>query len=81
MIPSMVVSYLSLKNPRCVAWYLDFSSCSIANDLSGGLNFRFARALTSFLASLVMWRKCSLKSSMGLMWNPSIFLICLVIGI
>jgi hypothetical protein len=38
-IPSMVVSCLSLKTPRCVAWYLDFSSCSIANDLSGGLIF------------------------------------------
>ena len=35
-IPSMVVSCLSLNTPRCVAWYLDFSSCSIANDLSGG---------------------------------------------
>ena len=80
-IPSMVVSCVSLKTSKCVAWYLDFSSCSIANDLSGGLSFRFARALTSFLTSLVMWRKCSLKSSIGLMWNPSIFLICLVIGI
>ena len=71
-IPSMVVSCLSLNTPRCVAWYLDFSSCSIANDLSGGLIFYFARALASFLTSLVMWRKCSLKSNMGLMWTPSI---------
>jgi hypothetical protein len=31
-----------------VAWYLDFRSCSIANDLSEGLSFRFARALASF---------------------------------
>ena len=31
-----------------MAWYLDFSSCSIANDLSGELSFRFARALASF---------------------------------
>ena len=38
-IPSMVVSCLSLNTPRCVAWYLDFSSCSIANDLSVGLVF------------------------------------------
>jgi hypothetical protein len=28
--------------------------------------------LASFLTSFVMWRKCSLKSSMGLMWTPSI---------
>ena len=35
-IPSMVVSCLSLKTIRCVAWYFDFSSCSIADDLSGG---------------------------------------------
>ena len=72
-IPSMVLSCLSLNTPRCVAWYLDFRSCSIANVLSGGLSFRFASALASFLTSLVMWRKCSLKSSMGLMWTPSIF--------
>ena len=48
MIPSLVVSCFSLSTPRCVAWYLDFSSCSIAIDLSGGLSFRFARALASF---------------------------------
>ena len=42
-IPSMVVSCLSLNTPRCVAWYLDFSSCSIASDLRGWLCFRFAR--------------------------------------
>jgi hypothetical protein len=28
--------------------------------------------LASFLTSLVMWRKCSLKSNMRLMWTPSI---------
>jgi len=71
-IPSMVVSCLSLNTPRCVACYLDFNSCSIANDFRGGLSSRFARALASFLTSLMMWRKCFLKSSMGLMWNPSI---------
>ncbi len=41
-------------------------------DLSGGLSFLLAMALASFLTSLVMRRKCSLKSSMGLMWTPSI---------
>jgi hypothetical protein len=71
-IPSMVVSCLSLNTLRCVVWYLDFRSCSIANVLSGGLSFRFASALARFSTSLVMWRKCYLKSSMGLMWTPSI---------
>ena len=47
-IPSMAVSCFSLNTPRCVAWYLDFSSCSIAIDLSEGMSFRFARALASF---------------------------------
>ena len=46
--PSMVVSCLSLNTPRCVAWNLDFSSCSISIDLSEGPSFLFARALTSF---------------------------------
>ena len=64
----------SLNTPRCVAWYLDFSSCSIAIDLSEGLTFWFARALASCLTSLVIWRKCSRKSSMRLMWTPSVLL-------
>jgi len=36
-IPSMVVSCLLLDAPSCVAWYLDFSSCSIASYLRGVL--------------------------------------------
>jgi hypothetical protein len=40
-IPSMVVSCLSFNTPRCVAWYLDFSSCSIAKVLSGGAKSSF----------------------------------------
>ena len=71
-IPSMVVSCLSLNTPRCVAWYLDFSSCSIASHMRGGLSLHFARALPSFLISLLMWWKYSRKSSVGLMWTPSI---------
>jgi len=71
-ISSMIVSCLSLSTPRCVAWYLDFSSCSIAIDLSEGLSFCFARALASLFTSLVMWRKCSRKSNLGLIWTPSI---------
>ena len=50
-IPSMVVSCLSLNTPRCVAWYLDFSSCSIAKVLSEGLSFLFARNLASVTAT------------------------------
>ena len=80
-IPSMVVSCLLLNTPRCVAWYLDFSSCSIAIYLSGGLSFIFARALASFLTSLVMRRKCSLKSNMGLMWTPSMLYDLFGVGI
>ncbi len=48
IIPSMVMSCLLLNTPRCVAWYLDFNSYSIAIDLRGGLSLRFARALASF---------------------------------
>ncbi len=47
-MPSIVVSCLSLSTLRCVAWYLDLRSCSIASVLRGGLNLRFARALASF---------------------------------
>ena len=68
----MVVSCLSLDTPKCVAWDLDFGSWSIAIDLRGGLRLRFARILASFFTSLVLWRKCSRKFSMGLMWTPSI---------
>ena len=71
-MPSTVVSCLLLNTPRCVAWYSDFSNCSMAIDLRGGLSLRFARALANFLTSLVMWRKCSRKSNMGMMWTPSI---------
>ena len=34
--PSMVVSGLSLNTPRCVAWYLEFRSCSIAKSFEWG---------------------------------------------
>ncbi len=71
-IPSMVVCCLSLNTPRCVAWYLDFNSCSIAVDLREGLLLRFAMVFASSLTSLVICRKCSRKSSMGFMWTPSI---------
>ena len=51
-IPSMVISCLSLNTPRCVAWYFDFSICSIASVLREELSLRFARAFASFLTSL-----------------------------
>jgi hypothetical protein len=47
-MPSIFVSCLSLNIPRCVAWYLDLSSCSMASVLSGGLSLRLARAFASF---------------------------------
>ncbi len=47
-MPSIVVRCPSLNTPRCVAWYLDLRSCSIASVLSGGLSLRFARALAIF---------------------------------
>jgi len=72
MIPYMVVSCLSFNTQRCVAWYLNFISCSIAIYLRGGLRLRCARVLASFLTSLAIWRKCSRKSSMGLMSTPII---------
>ena len=72
-MPSMVVSCLSLNTSRRVAWDLDFSNSSIAIDFRGGLSLRFARASAYFLTSLVtIWRKCSRKSSMGLICIPSI---------
>ncbi len=37
-----------------------------------GFRFRFARALASFFTSLVMWKKCTLKSNMGVIWTPNI---------
>ena len=36
-IPSILVSCTSLNTPRCVACYLDFSSCSIASVLGEDL--------------------------------------------
>ena len=71
-MPSMVVSCLLLNTPRCVARYLDFSSCSAEYVLRDELSLRFAMAFAIFLTCLVMWRKCSQKSSMGFMWTPSI---------
>ena len=66
-MPSMVESCLSLNTPRRVAWYFDFSYCSITSVLRGGLSLYFERAFARFLTSLIMWRKCSRKSSIGLM--------------
>ena len=69
---SMVVSCRSSNTPKCVAWYLDFRSCSTAGVLRDGLSLRLARVFAPFLTSLVMWMKCSRKSNMGLRWNPNI---------
>jgi len=71
-MPSMVVRCLSSITLWCVAGYLIFRNCSTAIDLRGRFSLRFTRALANFLTSLVVWRKCYRKSSMGLMWTPSI---------
>ena len=39
----MVVCCLSLNTPRCVAWYSDFNSCSIAVDLEAAPDIIYAR--------------------------------------
>ena len=71
-MPSIVVSCRSLSTPRCVAWYLDFNSCSTTRVLYGGLSFIFVRALASLRTSLAMFVKCSLESKTGLMCTPNI---------
>ena len=65
-------SCLSVKMPRWVAWYFDFSSCSITSFLRLGYSSLFARALASFRMSIVMRLRLSQKSNMGLMCTPSI---------
>ena len=47
-MPYIVVSCLLLNTPRCLALYMDFSSCSTARLLRGGLSLRFASAFASF---------------------------------
>ena len=79
-MPSIFVSCLRLNTPRCVAWYLDFSCCSIARVFRGGLSLRFARVLASFLTSVVMWWKCSLKSR-NWCGPRAICMICWVVDI
>ena len=71
-IPSMVVSWISLKTPRWVAWYYDFRSCSTTRILYVGLSFFLESAVASFLASFIMCVWCSPMSSIVLMWMPSI---------
>ncbi len=45
---------LSVKIPRWVAYYFEFNSCSITSCLRLGDSSLFARALASFLMSVVM---------------------------
>ncbi len=49
-MPSMAVSCLSLNTSRCVAWYLDLRSCSIAIVLRLRLRLRFSQGSSKFLA-------------------------------
>ena len=46
-MPSIVVSCRSLNTPRYVAGHLDFSSCSPAGVLRGGLGLSLASAFVS----------------------------------
>jgi hypothetical protein len=72
-VPSTIVNCRSLNTPRSVAWHLDLSSCSTPSVFRDELNLRLARAFASFFIALAMWMKGSQKSSIGLMWTPSIW--------
>ncbi len=68
---SIYVSCVSVKTPRCVAWYFDLRSCFNMRVLYGGLRLRLVSVLAMSLTSLVMCARCSLKSSIVLMCTPS----------
>jgi len=71
-MPSMVLSCRSFNIPRCVAWYLDFRSCSTTKVLYGGLSFLSVRASANLRTSLAVCVKSSQKSRTELMCTPSI---------
>ncbi len=71
-ILSIVSSYLSVKMPRWVAWYLDLSSWSITSSFRLGDSNLRVRILARFLMFAVICLRWSLKSSMGLMCTPRI---------
>ena len=69
---SIFWSCADVKMPRWVAWYLDLRSCSMTSSFRPGESLRLFSAVASLRTSVVIWLKCSLKSSIGLMWTPSI---------
>ena len=71
-MPSMDSRYCSLKTPRWVARYFDFRSCSTTKVLYVGLSFLLENEAVGFLTSLVMYACCFVKSTIVLMFTPSI---------
>ena len=71
-ILSIFKSRVCVKMPRCVAWYLDLRSCYMIKVFLPGESLRLCKAVASLRTSLVVCATCSLKSSTGLMWTPSI---------
>ncbi len=69
----IVESYVSVQIPRWVAWYLDLSSWSMTSCFLLGDNSRLLGSTrASFLTSVVMCLRWSLKSSMGFICSSSI---------
>ena len=71
-ILSIVESCVSVKITRWVAWYLDLSNWSMTSCFLLGDSRLLVSIRASFLTSVVMCLKWSLKSSMGLICTPSI---------
>ncbi len=68
----IVSSCLSVNFPRWLAWYLELSSWSITIFARLGNRRLFVRTLASIRTSTVMCLRLSRKSSMGLIYVPSI---------
>ena len=71
-ILSIASSFLSMKIPMWVAWYLGLSSWPITVFFRLGDSSLRVRTLASFLMSIVMCLRRSRESSMGLMCTPNI---------
>jgi hypothetical protein len=71
-ILSIVESCVYVKIPRRVAWYLDLRSWSIPSFFLLGDSLLWVSTRASFLTSVVMCLRWSLKPIMGLICTPSI---------
>ena len=71
-ILSIVFSCESVKIPRWVAWYLDLSSWSMTNCFLLGDSRHLVSTRASFLTSVVICFRWSVKSNMGLICTLSI---------